>query len=76
MPTGFLSHGPESSQVFLAGLWRPVHKSNIILNETRAVTTTDSSLTSVDGDGKVNTEGVAYYSNLIDYLLQKGIACN
>ncbi|KAM0823608.1 hypothetical protein ACQ4PT_070763 [Festuca glaucescens] len=24
-----------------------------------------------DGDGKVNTEGVAYYSNLIDYLLQK-----
>ncbi|KAM0823607.1 hypothetical protein ACQ4PT_070763 [Festuca glaucescens] len=26
-----------------------------------------------DGDGKVNTEGVAYYSNLIDYLLQKDI---
>lgn len=29
-----------------------------------------------DGDGKVNQEGVAYYNNLINYLLQKGIAYN
>jgi hypothetical protein len=26
-----------------------------------------------DGEGRVNPEGVAYYSNLINYLLQKGI---
>jgi len=30
------------------------------------------SLVHVDGEGKVNPEGVAYYNNLINYLLQKG----
>jgi beta-glucosidase/6-phospho-beta-glucosidase/beta-galactosidase len=26
-----------------------------------------------DGEGRVNPEGVAYYNNLINYLLQKGM---
>jgi beta-glucosidase/6-phospho-beta-glucosidase/beta-galactosidase len=26
-----------------------------------------------DGVGRVNPEGVAYYNNLINYLLQKGM---
>lgn len=27
----------------------------------------------LDGEGKVNTEGVAYYNNLIDYVIKQGI---
>jgi beta-glucosidase/6-phospho-beta-glucosidase/beta-galactosidase len=36
--------------------------------------TGDASLVYVDGEGRVNPEGVAYYKNLISYLLQKGIS--
>jgi beta-glucosidase/6-phospho-beta-glucosidase/beta-galactosidase len=33
---------------------------------------TDSILFDSDGEGTVNKEGVAYYNNLIDYVLKKG----
>jgi beta-glucosidase/6-phospho-beta-glucosidase/beta-galactosidase len=37
------------------------------------VSPVDAFLVYADGEGRVNPEGVAYYSNLINYLLQKGI---
>jgi beta-glucosidase len=49
-----------------------VHNNDVFVTEHKAVGASNSSSIYVDGEGKINEEGVAYYDNLIDYLLHKG----
>jgi hypothetical protein len=69
MPTAFQSHGLGYFQV--PGVLSHVQFLNDLVNASK----TDSELYFLlEGEGKVNPQGVEYYNNLINYTLQQGMA--
>lgn len=67
MPIAFQSHGPGYFQV--SGVILHVYFLTDLINTSR----TDSELFFLlEGEGNVNPQGVEYYNNLINYMLQQG----
>lgn len=69
MHIDFQSPGPGSSQVHKI---KSGSKNSIYFNYLVVRVSDPFMYLYLDGEGKVNEEGVQYYNNLIDYLIKEG----
>ena len=73
MHTGSRFHGPEFSLVIVSFHLQLLLNSNFVFEFVSLDFLAFFDFFDVDGAGKVNWKGVAYYNRLIDYMIEKGM---